>query len=110
MPKDFEAVAARVDHLLGRVKGMTLFHAGINPDGYVLVFEQGSAHTEIRFLPHVYTSGKNVVDPINDFTIITELKTYRRSVDSQGAETLDLVSEERVEAPYSTWFPEHNFL
>ena len=98
----FSTMAPRVNRILSGLLGMTLRSAELIQNGFLFVYENSTERRELRLLPTVYTQGKNIVDPINDLTMLVQVmrKPLGAGVDDPG-EML-----ESVELAYSTWFGE----
>lgn len=96
----FNAISPKVTPLLERLQGMTLRSAQIVENGFAFIYEDSQQRLLLRILPSVYTQGKNIVDPINDMTLLVEL----RSLPIEGESAGELIGS--VEMGYSTWFGE----
>jgi hypothetical protein len=98
----FTSISPKVNRQFARLQGMTVSRAEIIQNGFLFVYENQSERLELRLLPTVYTQGKNIVDPINDMTILVQLmlKPLGAGVDDPG-EVLD-----SVEVAFSSWFGE----
>lgn len=108
MQPDYAALAVRCGEILNLAQGMTLKVARLTRQGLEFVFESATARTEVHVLPKVYTEGKVIVDPINDLTIVLEVKQY--ALDQDGQAALRLSGHGKIELPYSTWFFEGDYL
>lgn len=96
----FNAISPKVNPLFERLQGMTLLSAQIVENGFAFIYEDSQQRLLLRILPSVYTQGKNIVDPINDMTLLVEL----RSLPGEGETASELLGS--VEMGYSTWFGE----
>jgi hypothetical protein len=98
----YKAISPKVNQLLERVQGMTLRSAQIVENGFSFIYEDDQQRILLRLLPTVYTQGKNIVDAINDMTLLLEARGF--SLDAAGEDEGQLLGS--VELAYSTWFGE----
>lgn len=98
----YKAISPKVNQLLERVQGMTLVSAQIVENGFSFIYSDDQQRLLLRLLPTVYAQGKNIVDAINDMTLLLELRSF--SLDALGEGEGELVGS--VEMAYSTWFGE----
>ncbi len=78
------ALAPKINRLLQRLQGMTLISAEIVENGFAFIYENDQERLLLRLLPTVYTQGKNIVDPINDMTLLLEVYRFALQGDSPG--------------------------
>ena len=92
---------AKVNKILSPAKGLTLQGTRFTQQGIELVFEGPGQRVDVSLIPKIYPQGRLIVDAINDLTLTVEVRRY-----ALANEAAMLLSEERVELPYSTWFGE----
>jgi len=98
----YKSISPKVNQLFEKVQGMTLVSAEIVENGFSFIYENSEARLLLRLLPSVYTQGKNIVDPINDMTLLLELRRF--SLDASVGDEGEVLG--KVEMAYSTWFGE----
>lgn len=103
MKADYSQVALQFGQLFGLAQGMNLKLAHLTKQGMEFVFENATTRAEVKFVPHVYTEGKVIIDAINDLTMKVEIKQYDLQ---EGKE----VGGGQVELPYATWFFEGDYM
>ena len=98
----FKQVAPKVRDLFQSFQGMELTRADILDNGFIFIYENDQERVIVQMLPTVYTQGKNIVDPINDLTLLVEVRRQPLSA------TLDDEAEAvvSVELAFSTWLGE----
>jgi hypothetical protein len=96
----YNIIKPKVNQLLEGLQGMTLKSAQIVENGFTFIYEGDEQRLVIHLLPTVYTQGKNIVDPINDMTLLMEVHRLPR----QGEEAGELLGS--VEMAFSTWLGE----
>ncbi len=96
----FTSLSPRVNRLLERLQGMTLVSAQIVENGFAFIYENTQERILLRLLPTVYTQGKNIVDPINDMTLLLELHRFPLEGDTPA----ELLGSHEI--AYSTWLGE----
>lgn len=103
MKPEYSDLALQFGQVFGLAQGMTLKVAHLTKQGMEFVFESATTRAEIKILPQVYTSGKNIIDAINDLTMIVQ-------VSQTDLATGNAVGGGTVELPFSTWFFEGDYL
>ncbi len=98
----YKSISPKVNQLFENVQGMTLVSAEIVENGFSFIYENSEVRLLLRLLPSVYTQGKNIVDPINDMTMLLELRRF--SLDASEGDEGEVLG--KVEMAYSTWFGE----
>lgn len=98
----FRQVAPKVRDLFQSFQGMVLKRADIIENGFLFVYESEQERMIVQMLPTVYTQGKNIVDPINDLTLLLEVR--RQPVTSTLDDDAEAVGS--VELAYSAWLGE----
>jgi hypothetical protein len=98
----YKSISPKVQPLFDQVQGMTLVSAQIVENGFAFIYENSESRLLLRLLPSVYTQGKNIVDPINDMTMLLELRRF--SLDEVEGDEGEMLG--KVEMAYSTWFGE----
>jgi hypothetical protein len=98
----YKSISPKVQPLFDQVQGMTLVSAQIVENGFAFIYENSESRMLLRLLPSVYTQGKNIVDPINDMTMLLELRRF--SLDEVEGDEGEMLG--KVEMAYSTWFGE----
>ena len=98
----YNSISPKVNQLLEKVQGMTLMSAEIVENGFAFIYEDSEARILLRILPSVYTQGKNIVDAINDMTLLLEVRSF--SLDGPEDDEGEVLG--KVEMAYSTWFGE----
>jgi hypothetical protein len=98
----YKSISPKVQPLFDQVQGMTLVSAQIVENGFSFIYENSESRLLLRLLPSVYTQGKNIVDPINDMTMLLELRRF--SLDEVEGDEGEMLG--KVEMAYSTWFGE----
>jgi hypothetical protein len=98
----YKSISPKVQPLFDQVQGMTLVSAQIVENGFAFIYENSESRMQLRLLPSVYTQGKNIVDPINDMTMLLELRRF--SLDEVEGDEGEMLG--KVEMAYSTWFGE----
>lgn len=94
------ALAPKINRLLQRLQGMTLISAEIVENGFAFIYENDQERLLLRLLPTVYTQGKNIVDPINDMTLLLEVYRFTLQGDSPG----ELLGSQEI--AFSAWLGE----
>lgn len=103
MRADYSELALQFGQTFGLAQGMNLKVAHLTKQGIEFVFESSTTRAEIKILPQVYTSGKNIIDAINDLTLKVQ-------VSQTDLVTGNAVGGGTVELPFSTWFFEGDFM
>ena len=98
----YKSISPKVQPLFDQVQSMTLVSAQIVENGFAFIYENSESRLLLRLLPSVYTQGKNIVDPINDMTMLLELRRF--SLDEVEGDEGEMLG--KVEMAYSTWFGE----
>ncbi len=98
----FNQVAPKVRDLLKSSQGMVLKSAEVIQNGFLFIYEDDKERAVVQIMPTVYTQGKNIVDPINDMTLLLQVR--RQPVTSRLDESAELVGS--VEIAFSTWLGE----
>jgi hypothetical protein len=98
----YKSISPKVQPLFDQVQGMTLVSAQIVENGFAFIYENSESRMLLRLLPSVYTQGKNIVDPINDMTMLLELRRF--SLDEVEGDEGEMLG--KVEMAYSAWFGE----
>lgn len=98
----YKSIFPKVQQLFDQIQGMTLVSAQIVENGFAYIYENSEERLLLRLLPSVYTQGKNIVDPINDMTLLLELRRF--GLDATGDDEGEVLG--KVEMAYSTWFGE----
>lgn len=98
----FSSMAPKVNRIFSGLQGMTLRSAELIQNGFLFVYENSTERRELRLLPTVYTQGKNIVDPINDLTVLVQV--MRKPLDAEADDPGEML--ESLELAYSTWFGE----
>lgn len=98
----YKSISPKVNQLFEKVEGMTLASAEIVENGFAFIYENDEDRILLRILPTVYTQGKNIVDAINDMTLLLEVRRF--STDASEDEEGEVLG--KVEMAYSTWFGE----
>ena len=80
----FASTSPKVNHLLENIQGMTLKSAQMVENGFAFIYENDQERILLRLLPTVYTQGKNIVDPINDMTLLLEVRRFPLEGESAG--------------------------
>ena len=96
----FTSMSPKVNRLLETVQGMTLKSAQIVENGFAFIYENEQQRILLRLLPTVYTQGKNIVDPINDMTLLLEMRRFPLDGEGEG----ELLGS--FEMAFSTWMGE----
>jgi hypothetical protein len=96
----FASTSPKVNRLLENVQGMTLKSAQMIENGFAFIYENDQQRILLRLLPTVYTQGKNIVDPINDMTLLLELRRFPLEGESDG----ELLGSSEI--AFSTWMGE----
>jgi hypothetical protein len=98
----FTTIAPKINRQFSQLQGKILRSAEMIQNGFLFVYEDSAERLELRLLPTVYTQGKNIVDPINDMTVLMQImrKPLGAGADDPG-EVL-----ESIEVAYSSWFGE----
>lgn len=94
------ALAPKINRLLARLQGMTLVSAEIVENGFAFIYQNDQERLLLRLLPTVYTQGKNIVDPINDMTLLLELHRFPLADDAPG----ELLGSQEI--AFSAWLGE----
>ena len=110
MKRDFTTTQKQILTLLGMAKGARLTRGQLTSIGLEMIFDGGDTRTELRFVPHVYPFDKVIVDALNSLTISVEVKQFRVSGTGNGSPKREVIFEERIELPFSTWFDEGDYL
>ncbi len=108
--RDFETSSRQVAALLAVAKGLGLTQGRLTENGIEMIFEQNDRRTEVRILPQVHAADRNILDPINDMTLVLEVKDFRLSARGNGSPILETFFDERIELPFSTWFNEGDYI
>ena len=103
MKPEYRDLALQFGQVFGLAQGMTLKVAHLTKQGMEFVFESATTRAEVKILPQVYTSGKNIIDAINDLTMKVE-------VSQTDLATGNVVGGGKVELPFSTWFFEGDYM
>ena len=98
----YQTISPKVNRLFEQVQGMTLRSAQIVENGFSFIYEDEEKRILLRLLPTVYAQGKNIVDAINDMTLLLEARSF--SLEAAGEDEGQLLDS--VELAYSTWFGE----
>lgn len=98
----FGQVSPRVRDVFQSFQGMVLKRADIIENGFLFIYENDQERVVFQILPTVYTQGKNIVDPINDLTLMLEVR--RQPVTAGLDEAAEMVGS--VELAFSTWLGE----
>jgi hypothetical protein len=98
----FTSIAPKVNRQFARLQGLTLSSAEIIQNGFLFVFQNETERLELRLLPTVYTQGKNIVDPINDMTVLVQV--MRKSIGAGADDPGEVL--ESIEVAFSSWFGE----
>lgn len=109
MNVDYAKLAMQFGELLGTAQGGTLKVAHMTKQGMEFVFENATTQTQVRIVPKVYPAGKVLVDALNTFTLLVEVKQFGLE-EGQVPENAPVVGGGAMELPYSTWFFEGDYL
>jgi len=95
-------VTPKIRDLFQSFQGMVLKRADIIENGLLFIYENDQERVVVQIMPTVYTQGKNIVDPINDLTLMLEVR--RQPVTAGLDESAEQVGS--VELAFSTWLGE----
>ena len=98
----FKQVAPKVKDLFQTFQGMVLKRADMIDNGFLFIYENDQERVILQMLPTVYTQGKNIVDPINDMTVLVQV--MRKPLGAGADDPGDVL--ESLEIAYSSWFGE----
>ncbi|MSP13836.1 MAG: hypothetical protein EXR62_12880 [Chloroflexi bacterium] len=91
---------------LAGVEGMTVIGFEITPNGILINLEDAAQVAKLLINPKIYADKRVLVDPVNDFVILIEVRRYKKL--AQGFETVPTF-QSTIEVPFSRWYSEHKF-